>query len=89
MTRKDLKTVYFMADSPLSTEYAEYKGRLNVDQHDAPAHTSDIEFEGRWYLFYQRDDVNHGTRHRRSVCFDRMEFNTDGTIKQIDYTLEK
>lgn len=88
MARKKRQTVYFMADAPLPTEYAEFKGPLTINQTDAPAHTSAIEFEGQWYLFYHRGDVNHGTRCRRSACVDRMEFNEDGTIQQVVYTLE-
>jgi beta-xylosidase len=86
--RKGKKTVYFMADTPLpSNPYAEFKGGLTVNQNDAPAHTSAIEFNGQWYLFYQRGDVNHGGFHRRSACFDKLDFNPDGTIKPVVYTL--
>jgi len=90
MARTGPQTVYFMSESPLPTEeYITYKGPLTVKQKDAPAHTSAIEFKGQWYLFYHRGDVNSGTRHRRSACFDRMEFNDDGTIQQVIYTLEQ
>ncbi|MFM8983961.1 MAG: hypothetical protein ACKOLA_13930 [Spartobacteria bacterium] len=49
-----------------------------------------IEFQGQWYLFYHLgSEVNNGTPHRRSVCFDKMEFNEDGTIRPVSFTLGK
>jgi hypothetical protein len=91
MARKDKKTVYFMADSPLPTKpYATFQGDVTGDVIGAPAHTSAIEFHGQWYLFYHLgSEVNNGRFHRRSVCFDKMEFNEDGTIRPVLFTLEK
>jgi hypothetical protein len=90
MGRKGWQTGYWMTDSPLPTEkYAEFKGYITKTQKDAPAHMSAIEFKDQWYFFYQRGDVNEGTFHRRSACFDKMEFNADGTIVPIEYTVGK
>jgi hypothetical protein len=85
-------------DSPSSpvhndpvTGYASFKGLLtDSGEHavNAPAHMSAIEFNGEWYFFYQRGDVNNGTGHRRSACVDKMEFNPDGSIRQVVYTLD-
>ncbi|WP_372796554.1 family 43 glycosylhydrolase [Pontiella sp.] len=80
-------TKYWMADSPLP-KFAEPKGLLAPDAPNAPNHASAIEFNGEWYFFYHRGDVNDGSFHRRSACFDKMEFNDDGTIKPIVYTLD-
>jgi len=80
-------TDYWMADSPLP-HYAEYKGLLAPDAPKAPNHTSAIEFEGQWYFFYHRGDVNDGSFHKRSSCFEKMYFNEDGTIQPIVYTLD-
>ena len=78
------------ADSPLPTDkYAEFNGYITKTQKDAPAHMSAIEFKNQWYFFYQRGDVNDGTFHRRSSCYEKMAFNQDGTIKPIEYTLDK
>jgi glycerophosphoryl diester phosphodiesterase len=90
MARKDKKTVYFMSDSPLPTKpYATFKGAVTEDVKGAPAHTSAIEFNGQWVLFYHLGtEVNNGTPCRRSVCFDKMEFNDDGTIRPVLFTLE-
>ncbi len=89
--RKGWRTAYWMADSPMPTKdkgYAEFKGFITPQQRDAPAHNSFIEFKGDWYIFYQRADVNEGTFHRRSACFDKINFNEDGTIQPVIYTLE-
>ncbi len=79
-----------LADSPLPTEpFAEFKGYITKEQKDAPLHMSAIEFKGQWYFFYQRGNVNEGTFHRRSACFEEMEFNEDGTNVPIEYTLDE
>ncbi len=81
-------TNYWMADSPLP-QYATFQGRLAPNSPESPNHTSAIEFNGEWYLFYHRGDVNHGNRYKRSVCFDKMTFREDGTIEPIVYTLDE
>ncbi len=81
------ETHYWMADEPLP-QYAEYKGLLAPAAPDAPNHASAIEFKGEWYFFYHRGDVNDGSFHRRSACFDKMTFREDGTIEPIVYTLD-
>lgn len=88
--RKGPSTIYFMSDCPMPTKdkgYAKLMGDITPAQKDAPAHNSFIEFNNQWYIFYQRGDVNEGTYHRRSACFDKIYFNEDGTIKPIEYTL--
>ncbi|MDO6769376.1 MULTISPECIES: family 43 glycosylhydrolase [Cellulophaga] len=79
-------TKYWMADNPLP-QYAELKGELAPNAPNAPNHTSAIEFKDEWYFFYHRGDVNEGSFHKRSACFDKMSFNKDGTIVPIKYTL--
>ena len=40
----------------------------------------------KWYIVYHRINKNHlndGPGWHREVCIDRMEFNPDGTIKQV------
>ena len=53
-----------------------------------PAHNSVLQLPGKdkWVIVYHRINKNHlkqdpGTH--REVCIDRMEFNKDGTIKQV------
>ncbi|MCG9792342.1 family 43 glycosylhydrolase [Flavobacterium algicola] len=81
-------TQYWMADSPLP-QYAVFKGELAPNSPESPNHTSVIEFKNEWYLFYHRGDVNHGSRYKRSVCFDKITFRPDGTIEPVVYTLDK
>ncbi|UMB62039.1 family 43 glycosylhydrolase [Lutibacter sp. A80] len=80
-------TKYWMADMPLP-QYATLKGTLAPDASNAPNHASAIEFNNEWYFFYHRGDVNDGSFHRRSACFEKMTFREDGTIVPIEYTLE-
>ncbi|MFI3282742.1 MAG: family 43 glycosylhydrolase [Rikenellaceae bacterium] len=90
--RKGWRTGYWMADSPLPTKdegYAKFMGFITPHQKDAPAHNSFIEVKNQWYIFYQRGDVNDGTFHRRSACFDKIYFNEDGTIQPVEYTLDE
>lgn len=90
--RKGIQTGYFMADNPMPTKdkgYAQFMGYITPPQKDAPAHNSFIEFKGNWYIFYQRGDVNNGTNHRRSACFDVLHFNADGTIVPVEYTVNE
>lgn len=81
-------TKYWMADSPLP-QFAKLKGELAPNSPESPNHTSVIEFDKQWYLFYHRGDVNNGNRYKRSVCFDKITFRKDGTIEPIVYTLDK
>lgn len=81
-------TKYWMADSPLP-QYAKLKGELAPNSPESPNHTSVIEFDKQWYLFYHRGDVNNGSRYKRSVCFDKITFREDGTIAPVVYTLDK
>ncbi|MDF7826508.1 family 43 glycosylhydrolase [Pontiellaceae bacterium B12227] len=80
-------TKYWMADSPLP-QYAELKGELAPNSPHSPNHTSAIEFNGQWYLFYHRGDVNQGSRFKRTLCVDKMTFREDGTIEPVVYTLD-
>jgi hypothetical protein len=82
-------TKYWMAHSPLPKNYATFKGELAPNSPESPNHTSVIEFNDQWYLFYHRGDVNNGNRYKRSVCFDKITFRKDGTIEPILYTLDK
>lgn len=81
-------TQYWMADEPLP-QFARFMGKLAPDAPDAPNHASVVEFNGEWYFFYHRGDVNKGSYHRRSACFEKMTFRADGTIVPIVYTLDE
>ncbi len=84
--RVDKDTKYWMADEPLP-QFAKPMGVLAPDAPDAPNHASAVEFKGEWYFFYHRGDVNGGSYHRRSACFEKMTFRADGSIEPIVYSL--
>ena len=70
--------------------YASFKGYVTLGQNDAPSHMSAIAFKDQWYYFYHRGvAVNNGSYHKRSACFDPLYFNADGTIKTVNFSLEK
>lgn len=58
-----------------------------------PAHNSIVRKPGtdEWYIVYHRINKNYlekekGPGVHREVCIDRLEFNTDGTIKRVTLT---
>ena len=50
-------------------------------------HGSVVEFKGKWYLFYHNAALSGHIGNLRSVCFDEMFFNADGTIQKVKQTL--
>ena len=76
---------YSMADSPLGPW--EPKG-LIMEQNDViTMHGSLVEYKGQWYMFYHNGALSGGIEHNRSICFDPVYFNEDGTIQMIKKTL--
>jgi GH43 family beta-xylosidase len=54
-------------------------------------HNSVLQIPGRdeWYIVYHRINagyLNNGPGYHREVCIDKLEFNTDGTIRQTTPT---
>jgi len=84
---------YMTSDNPL-TGWT-YRGIL-LGGVAGNNHTSTLEYKGNWYLFYhdRRLRDNSSVRpswiptegDRRSVGVDIMEYNADGTIKQVTRT---
>ncbi len=48
-------------------------------------HGSVVEYKGQWYAFYH-NDVLSGQGNLRSICVDKLYFNTDGTILMVVQT---
>ncbi len=46
------------------------------------SHGSIVEFKGQWYLFYHTCDIS-GQGNLRSICFDKLYFNPDGSIRKV------
>lgn len=68
----------------------EYKGILNeIAGNSNTNHQAIIDFKGRSYFIYHNGGINtHGGSFRRSVCVDKLEYNTDGTMKRVVMTSE-
>jgi beta-xylosidase len=68
----------------------EFKGILNeVAGNSNTNHQAIIDFRGKSYFIYHNGSIpNDGGSFRRSVCIDRLHYNSDGTMKRIVMTTE-
>ncbi|CAN5784741.1 glycoside hydrolase family 43 protein [soil metagenome] len=68
----------------------EFKGILNeVAGNSNTNHQSIIDFKGKSYFVYHNGSLPlEGGCFKRSVCIDRLFYNTDGTMKRIVMTTE-
>lgn len=82
------KIVYAMSKS--ITGPWEFKGILNeIAGNSNTNHQSIVKFKDEWYFIYHNGGINtNGGSFRRSVCIDKLFYNTDGTIKRIQMTTE-
>jgi arabinoxylan arabinofuranohydrolase len=55
-------------------------------------HAAIFEFDGKWYHAYHNRFVAHEagvpSGYRRSLALEPLEYETDGTIKKVSYTLD-
>lgn len=49
------------------------------------AHGSVLEYKGQWYQFYFNSSISHND-WLRSLCVDKLYFNSDGTIQKVIQT---
>lgn len=62
-----------------------YKG-IYLDSTDCDtSHGSVVEYKGQWYQFYHNCALS-GRGNLRSICVDRLYFDTDGNIKEVIQT---
>jgi hypothetical protein len=67
----------------------EFKGILNELAGNCETNRPCIiDFNGSSYFFYHNGGLKNGGSHRRSVCVDRLFYNSDGTIRRIIMTSE-
>ncbi|WP_158973939.1 family 43 glycosylhydrolase [Cellulophaga sp. L1A9] len=79
------KMRYAISDNPYGP--FECKG-VFVDSTDViTMHGSVVEFKGQWYVFYHNGNLSGGIATNRSICFDPIYFNEDGTIQMVKQTL--
>lgn len=50
------------------------------------SHTSTMEYEGQWYMFYHDRRLSGGQSYKRNVSIETMSYNTDGSIKKVVVT---
>ncbi|MDF7808666.1 family 43 glycosylhydrolase [Pontiellaceae bacterium B12219] len=78
---------YAMSDSPLGPW--ESKGVILEKTSSYTSHGSIVEYKGTWYLFYHNADLSGGLETNRSICFDVVTFNEDGTINLVEQTQDE
>ena len=74
---------YATSNSPLGpwTHQGVFLDRLSSDTN----HGSIVEYKGQWYAFYHNADLS-GKGNLRSICFDKLFYNEDGTIQKVNQT---
>lgn len=72
---------YAMSTSPLGPW--DYKGILLEETDCDTSHGSIVEYKGQWYMFYHNCALS-GRGNLRSICFDRLFYNEDGTIRIVE-----
>jgi arabinoxylan arabinofuranohydrolase len=91
LTYSDLKKKanqlrYAMSKNPLGPW--EYKGIYLESTNCDTSHGSVVEYKGEWYAFYHNSSIS-GKGNLRSICFDKITFNEDGTINTVIQTGKK
>ncbi len=85
------KVVYAMADKATGP-YKRIGTILQSDKNIATGagHNSVIKTPNtdNWYIVYHRRPIPNEGRDHRVTCIDKLEFNEDGTIKQVKMTFE-
>lgn len=79
---------YSMATSPLGP-YT-YKGVIidnaGCDPEVWNNHGSVVRYKRKWYILYHR--ATHGCVAMRKACIERIRFNRDGTINEVEMTTQ-
>ncbi len=74
---------YAMSSHPLGPWT--YKGIYLKPTDCDTSHGSVVEYKGQWYAFYHNSSISH-QGNLRSICVDRLDFNDDGTIREVIQT---
>jgi beta-xylosidase len=85
------KVAYAMADK-VTGPYKRIGTILESDKNIATGagHNSVINTPNtdQWYMVYHRRPIANKGRDHRVICVDKLDFNQDGTIKQVKMTFE-
>ena len=76
---------YSMSNNPLGPW--EPKGLILKHTDIITMHGSIVKYKGQWYIFYHNGNLSGGISTERSICFDPVYFNEDGTIQLVKQTL--
>lgn len=79
------KMRYAISDNPFGP--FECKGVFVGSTDVITMHGSVVEFKDQWYVFYHNGSLSGGIATNRSICFDPIYFNEDGTINMVEQTL--
>jgi hypothetical protein len=60
-----------------------FRGTILANQNTNTNHQGIVNYNGQWFLFYQRGMVSGWSNYRRNVAIDCLFYNADGTIKQV------
>ena len=77
---------YCMSKKPLGPW--EHKGVILEATGCDTSHGSIVEYKGQWYMFYH-NCVLSGRGNLRTICYDKLSFNDDGTIRPVVQTLRE
>jgi beta-xylosidase len=90
-TNDSYKVAYSIADN-VGGPFSRIGTILQSDKDIATGagHHSAFNIPGtdEWYIVYHRRPVPNQSPHHRVMCIDRMEFNNDGTIRDVKMTFE-
>lgn len=75
---------YAVSNNPLGPWT--YKGIYIDPTGSATNHGSIVEYKGQWYAFYHNSALSGGHDWIRSICFDSLFYNEDGTIQKVKQT---
>ncbi len=76
--------IYYTSDNPLGPW--NYGGVYLGSTGCGTSHGSVVEFKGQWYAFYHNCRLSSGDVSNRSICVDKLYFNSDGSIKLVEQT---
>lgn len=71
---------YATSDKPLGPWH--YQGKYILPVGCETTHGSVVEYKGQWYAFYHNEALS-GQGNLRSICYDPLAFNADGTIQTL------
>lgn len=82
---QDGTMVYATAKKPMGP--FTYQGKVMNSVSSGTSHGSIVEYKGEWYVFYHTKDLS-GNNFKRSICVDRLTWDSHGKIIPVTPTRE-